>query len=232
MKYTNIFDKMSYLFKMIGSSSIYPIFLAIIALLTLVLISRKIRNNKVIIMMIISYLVLFIITISNHPRSLSRVFDSIATNLFSNIYFPSTQVYLFTLLIIDIITIVSMLNKKKDKAYRVANGICFFTTKFLLVLILDVVGKRKIDIFSKKSLFSNTNLVVLLELSIGVFIIWLLSLIVIYVTNVITGRIVESSSKNKEVEEEAPTVKICPYCKTEIDIEASRCPHCTSQLSQ
>ena len=88
MKYTNFFDKMSYLFKMIGSSSIYPIFLAIIALLTLVLISRKIRNNKVIIMMIISYLVLFIITISNHPRSLSRVFDSIATNLFSNIYFP------------------------------------------------------------------------------------------------------------------------------------------------
>ena len=30
----------------------------------------------------------------------------------------------------------------------------------------------------------------------------------------------------------APTTKKCPYCKTEIDIEATRCPHCTSQLDK
>lgn len=28
----------------------------------------------------------------------------------------------------------------------------------------------------------------------------------------------------------APTTKNCPFCKTEIPLEASRCPHCTSQL--
>jgi len=27
-----------------------------------------------------------------------------------------------------------------------------------------------------------------------------------------------------------PTVKVCPYCKTEIPIDAVRCPHCTSEL--
>ena len=31
-------------------------------------------------------------------------------------------------------------------------------------------------------------------------------------------------------EEAAPTTKTCPYCKSEIDIKATRCPHCTSQL--
>lgn len=31
-------------------------------------------------------------------------------------------------------------------------------------------------------------------------------------------------------EEETPTTKICPYCKSEIDINATRCPHCTSVL--
>ena len=25
-------------------------------------------------------------------------------------------------------------------------------------------------------------------------------------------------------------VEICPYCKSEIAIDATRCPHCTSQL--
>ena len=35
--------------------------------------------------------------------------------------------------------------------------------------------------------------------------------------------------KDKEEEEAAaPTTKICPFCKSEIDIEATKCPHCTS----
>ena len=38
----------------------------------------------------------------------------------------------------------------------------------------------------------------------------------------------------KPVEEPtaAPTVKTCPFCKSEIAIEATRCPHCTSQLEE
>lgn len=41
--------------------------------------------------------------------------------------------------------------------------------------------------------------------------------------------------KNKKKKEEAvvaPTVKICPYCYSEIHINATRCPHCTSKLAQ
>lgn len=30
----------------------------------------------------------------------------------------------------------------------------------------------------------------------------------------------------------APTTKTCPFCKTEINIEATRCPHCTSELGE
>lgn len=30
----------------------------------------------------------------------------------------------------------------------------------------------------------------------------------------------------------APTTKKCPYCKSEIAIDATRCPHCTSQLDE
>ena len=34
----------------------------------------------------------------------------------------------------------------------------------------------------------------------------------------------------KEAEPEAPATKTCPYCKSEISIDATRCPHCTSEL--
>ena len=30
----------------------------------------------------------------------------------------------------------------------------------------------------------------------------------------------------------APTTKVCPYCKSEIAISATRCPHCTSVLEE
>ncbi len=35
---------------------------------------------------------------------------------------------------------------------------------------------------------------------------------------------------HKKEEPAAPTTKTCPFCKTEIAIDATRCPHCTSQL--
>jgi large conductance mechanosensitive channel len=35
----------------------------------------------------------------------------------------------------------------------------------------------------------------------------------------------------KEAEEAAvPTTKKCPFCKSEIAIDATRCPNCTSEL--
>ena len=38
--------------------------------------------------------------------------------------------------------------------------------------------------------------------------------------------------KKAEEEAAAPTTKVCPFCKTEIDLHATRCPHCTSELQE
>ena len=37
--------------------------------------------------------------------------------------------------------------------------------------------------------------------------------------------------KKSTDEDDKPTTKKCPYCLSEIDINATRCPHCTSQLA-
>ncbi len=36
--------------------------------------------------------------------------------------------------------------------------------------------------------------------------------------------------KAEPVEEPAPTTKVCPYCKSEIAIDATKCAHCTSDV--
>lgn len=54
---------------------------------------------------------------------------------------------------------------------------------------------------------------------------------VIFAIIKIFAKIESSFKKNKEeIKEEAPTTKVCPYCKSEIDIEATKCPHCTSDV--
>lgn len=39
-----------------------------------------------------------------------------------------------------------------------------------------------------------------------------------------------SERVKKKAPETEPTVKTCPFCKSEINIEAIRCPNCTSEL--
>ncbi len=42
----------------------------------------------------------------------------------------------------------------------------------------------------------------------------------------------EIGKKKEEEPTPEPTTKECPFCKTEIAISATRCPHCTSELSE
>lgn len=41
---------------------------------------------------------------------------------------------------------------------------------------------------------------------------------------------IRNINKKEEVVEAAPTTKVCPFCKSEINIEATRCPNCTSEV--
>lgn len=38
--------------------------------------------------------------------------------------------------------------------------------------------------------------------------------------------------KKPEEAPAAPTTKVCPYCKSEIALDATRCPHCTSVIEE
>ena len=60
-------------------------------------------------------------------------------------------------------------------------------------------------------------------------------LIEFLITALILFMIVKAFNKAKELRKKeeaaaAPTTKNCPFCCSEIDIKATRCPHCTSEL--
>ncbi len=41
---------------------------------------------------------------------------------------------------------------------------------------------------------------------------------------------INKMKREKPEETVEPTTKTCPYCKSEIAIDATRCPHCTSEV--
>ncbi|WP_454206089.1 large conductance mechanosensitive channel protein MscL [Peptoniphilus sp. Marseille-Q6390] len=56
-------------------------------------------------------------------------------------------------------------------------------------------------------------------------------LIIAFVIFVMIKQIAKVTDKfKKEEEAPVPTEKECPFCKSKIDINATRCPHCTSEL--
>lgn len=42
------------------------------------------------------------------------------------------------------------------------------------------------------------------------------------------NKVTALGKKKEEEPEAAPTTKVCPFCKSEIAIDATKCPHCTS----
>lgn len=55
----------------------------------------------------------------------------------------------------------------------------------------------------------------------------IMALVVFIIVKIVNGAVTKLGPKK---EEEAPKSKKCPFCKSDIHMEAVRCPHCTSEL--
>ena len=56
--------------------------------------------------------------------------------------------------------------------------------------------------------------------------------VIVKIVNKAEETAIKLANKHKEETPEEPTVKVCPFCKSEIAIDATRCPHCTSVLDE
>ncbi|MGE5474158.1 MAG: large conductance mechanosensitive channel protein MscL [Ignavibacteriales bacterium] len=67
-------------------------------------------------------------------------------------------------------------------------------------------------------------------LNYGLFLNNILDFLIVAFSIFIVIRQINRFSKKKEQEPEPAKIKECKYCFSEIHIDASRCPHCTSEL--
>jgi len=65
----------------------------------------------------------------------------------------------------------------------------------------------------------------------GNFIMTIINFLIIALVIFLLIKAINKVRKESEEPAAAPTTKACPFCKTDIPLEATRCPHCTSELS-
>lgn len=154
-----------------------PFFIEILILTAFLLIImiffyfRKSKKGKIT-SLIIYFVTLLLLPIS-HFSFFVETLDKIVENFISVIYFPSCYVYIATLLITDFSILRNVIKNTKDtkrgKWYQILNLVYFFLFQFLFFLIIRVVITNNIDIFTRSSLYSNTNLTSLIQISSYLF---------------------------------------------------------------
>ncbi len=76
--------------------------------------------------------------------------------------------------------------------------------------------------------YSTQELLGYLSSFLSAFLNFIIMAFVLFCLLKVINKIMTLGQKNEK--DETPTTKKCPYCMSEIDINAKRCPHCTSVL--
>ena len=179
MSKLSFLDKLRILFDLSKSSVPYLIILIALISLGIVLISNNRKNEKrnKTIYISISVFILFTLIIMYHS-SLGNMFQYMMENFFVVLYFPNLAIYLAALIATNIILWISIFSYKSSKQIKTLNTIVYIIMNYLLALLLNVINKNNLDIFTKKSVYTNENATALIELSSTLFFTWIIFLII------------------------------------------------------
>lgn len=204
MKFTNIFEKIGIIFDMIISSNLLIILVFLMIGAILLKLTNKINNKKFGIILYLIQLSGLVYMILTNTEYLSNLGNDIIDGIFMNFYFPSIYIYLVVFTFTFVIFMITLLNRYLANTYRVITNVYFYTFNFLFILFIYIICSNDINVFDKISLFTCNSALILLELSISLFFIYLVVTALIYITNYLIVKV--SVNKVVKVNEEKEAV--------------------------
>ncbi len=184
----SLFDKIKTVFNLVTKSPLFLvlIFGIILMVIDILYISKKDKKTKII-YTVISLIVIGLF-IYSYLDSVLSIFDTVAKNIVAIIYFPTILEYILMLLISIVIITVSIFSKKMNKVIKRINAFVLIINLFLFLLILDQINNNNVDLSNKVSIYSNSVLMMLLELSIAIFVFWVVGLIIYKVIKILSPK--------------------------------------------
>ena len=178
MTQTTILEKFKIVFEISKSSNLFIAVIAFIILIAIVALTTNKQNakrGKKIYGLVYATILMAILIF--YYDSLGQMFDYMRNNFFIVLYFPNIAVYLAAIVITNIILLISVFNFKTSKLIKNINIIIYAIIHYLLAIVLNIITKNNLDIFSQISIYSNKEAQAMIELSGGIFILWIIFLI-------------------------------------------------------
>lgn len=190
----SLFEQLAYLVEMIVSSPLTIFLLFIICGFVALLIAEiKSKDKTISKILVYGFLTSTILVAFIYNKSILMLLDSFMDKVFETIFFPNIVTYVLILVFINTLLITLLLKNKVKEVYKVITFIATVQIDFLAILTLNTITKNDINIYSELTLYSDKTLLVLLQFTTEIFVLWL---IIMFMATIINNLI---SMKNKEL---------------------------------
>ena len=175
----SLMTKLQTVFDLITSRNLYLMILAVVVVLTIIFITTNGSNRKQSKRTyILLYLAGFIFIALEYGSSFMTLVDYAINEVFITYYFPNIVIYLIMLIITNVVLFKTIFDDKADFKLKVINSTAFAIIMYLFILAISSINNLNLDVFNITELYSSNQVRSLLELSMFIFVFWMVVLIV------------------------------------------------------
>lgn len=180
MEQLSLIDKFKVLFDNIFE---HPLFIIILLVPAIIFLLQKKHGKKAFVLV---YLLVIVFVLYIGGEVIFELFDNLMNGLFMTLYFPNFITLFVVVVLCSIIALISFFSKKMFKINKIINITGFAIIQMLFVLILTIVRSKNINIYADNALYSNNDVLTLMQLLIGTFALQVIAILIINGINKVT----------------------------------------------
>lgn len=213
----SLIEIIKYSLNSLFNSEVFILVILELAILIIALVFKKLMDKKIVSMTsIMASLIVLSFYISNYVNTLLTFLNNVSTKFVELIYFPTTLEFMLVMIVSFGIMIATYFKKGVKNYIKVINTVLPLSISFLFLSIIEYINVNSVP-FDEFSVFTNPVLMSLYELAMGLFISWLIGLIVIKIDKYIIDSLTTTAT-NEEVEEALDLVTVSLPIEDEIEL--------------
>lgn len=161
----------------------HPLFIVILLVPAIMFLLQKKHGKKAFVLV---YLLVIMTVLFAYGGVVFELFDNLMDGLFMTLYFPNFITLFVVVVLCSIIALFSFFSKKMYKVNKVINITAFAIIQMLFLLILSLVKAKDIDIYADNALYSNSDVLTIMQILIGTFTLQVIAILIINGINKVT----------------------------------------------
>ena len=161
----------------------HPLFIILLLVPVIIFLLQKKHGKKAFIFV---YLLVILFVLYIGGEVIFELFDNLMNGLFMTLYFPNFITLFVVVVLCSIIALFSFFSKKMYRVNKIINITAFAVIQMLFVLTLTVIRSNDIDIYADNALYSNSDVLTLMQLLIGTFALQVIAIVIINGINKVT----------------------------------------------